>query len=134
MLCSDKFGFTLLPCLVIDLKSVIKVAYKSRAAFLTANCRIFLIAGPVFSTAFWTLAAYVPFLRRMHGPQGRCILLFRSYHTRISSRTRMGHPIRVRDDFAIPYVYTRMVVLYAYVGRLRRYSTRDRPDRKVAAA
>ena len=70
-----KFGFTLLPCLVIagskisykikleiHLKS--RDAPKSRAPFLTANCRIFLIAGSIFSTAFYTMAAYMPLLRR----------------------------------------------------------------------
>ena len=74
MLCRVKFGFTLLPCLVIDLKSVIKKleihekscnTTKSRVPFLTVYCTIVLIAGPIFSTAFWTLAYYVPLLRHV---------------------------------------------------------------------
>ena len=34
--------------------------------------------------------------------------------------------------YFIPYAYG--CPIYAYVGRLRRYSTRKRPDKKVAAA
>ena len=49
---------------------------KSRAPFLEANCRIFLIAGPIFSTAFWTLHGSLFAFAKMHGPQGKCIMLY----------------------------------------------------------
>ena len=63
MLYSDKFGFMLLPCLVIDLKSVIKLKShdtpKRHVPFLTGHYTIVLIAGPIFCIAFWTLADHV---------------------------------------------------------------------------
>ena len=67
MLYSDKFGFMLLPCLVIDLKSVIKLEThqkshdipKRHAPFLTGHYTIVLIAGSIFCIVFWTLADHV---------------------------------------------------------------------------
>ena len=85
MLYSDKFGFMLLPCLVIDLKSVIKLKShdtpKRHAPFLTGHYTIVLIAGPIFCIAFWTLADHVhacmhaPLLGHMYDPQGKNMLL-----------------------------------------------------------
>ena len=50
------------------------------------------------------------------------------YHTRISSRTCMDVPYAY---MMILLCHMRIGVLYAYAGRLRRYSTREQPDRKV---
>ena len=71
----------LLPCLVIDLKSVIKLKShdtpKRHAPFLTGHYTIVLIAGPIFCIAFWTLADHVhacmhaPLLGHMYDPQGK---------------------------------------------------------------
>ena len=66
----DKFEFTLLPFLVINIKSVIKVRYPPKVmqyiqksyTILTAYHTIVLIAGSIFCTAFWTLVDHVPLL------------------------------------------------------------------------
>ena len=67
MLYSDKFGFMLLPCLVIDLKSVIKLEThekshdtpKHHAPLLTGHYTVALMAGPIFCIGFWTLVDHV---------------------------------------------------------------------------
>ena len=88
MLYSDKFGFVLLPCLVINLKSVIKfeptkshATPKHHASFLTGHCTIVLIAGPIICITFGTLAHHVhacTFVRTpMYDPQGKFMLIYK---------------------------------------------------------
>ena len=72
--CNDNFGFMLLKCLVINLKSVMKawnppkVVWYNQKLLTIFNSTLpnsLSIAGPIFSTTFWTLADYVPLLRCM---------------------------------------------------------------------
>ena len=88
VLYSDKFGFMLLPCLVINLKSVIKFEThkmshdtpKHHASFLTEHCTIVFIAGPIFVllSGHWHIMYMhaCTFVRtHMYDPQGKCMLL-----------------------------------------------------------
>ena len=70
VLLSDKFGFILLPILVIDLRSVIKswnplkvVWYNQKSHInLTVHYPLVLLASYIFSTVSWTMMDHVSLL------------------------------------------------------------------------
>ena len=80
VLCNGKFGFTQLPGLVIDLRSVKKLEIhqklhdttKIHALFLTVYYPLILIARLIFSVDSWTLVDHMPLLRHAIHSENAC--------------------------------------------------------------